>query len=180
MTPRLLSRVAVEGKRQKAEGKRSAAFFLLPFTFCLLPFALGCGKPPVKLVLVSGKILVDGKPLTFGSIQFRADTSHGNTSMEGPTGQVQPDGTFVMMTGTRPGAPLGWWKVLVIADNFQVWNPPLWAYHPPDVEPPPKPEKWEPPKPLVHERYLTINTTDLTVEVVENPPEGAYVLKLNP
>jgi hypothetical protein len=142
--------------------------------------AAGCGKPPLKLAPVSGKVLIQDKPLTFGSIQFRADVSRGNHSMEVPTGQIQGDGSFEMMTGTRKGAPLGWWKVLVIADNFQVWDPPLWAYHPPDVKPPPKPDKWEPPKPLVHERYLTVKETDLAVEVVEHPAEGAYVLKLNP
>jgi hypothetical protein len=140
----------------------------------------GCGKPPLKLAPVTGKIMINGKPLTFGSVQFRADVSHGNRSMEVPTGQVQPDGSFELTTGTRKGAPLGWWKVLVIADNFQVWDPPLWAYHPPDVTPPPKPDKWEPPRSLVHDRYLRVQDTDLTVEVVEHPAEGAYVLKLNP
>jgi hypothetical protein len=128
----------------------------------------GCGKPALKLAPVSGQILLDGKPLTIGVLQFRADVTRGNRSMEVPTGQVQPDGSFEMITGTRKGSPLGWWKVLVIADNFKVWDPPLWAYHPPDVKPPPKPDKWEPPKSLVHERYLTVKDTD------------AYVLKLNP
>jgi prepilin-type N-terminal cleavage/methylation domain-containing protein len=35
-------------------------------------------------------------------------------------------------------------------------------------------------KPLVNERYLYFKTTDLLVEVVGDPDEGAYVLKLKP
>jgi hypothetical protein len=135
--------------------------------------AAGCGKPALKLAPVSGKILVGDKPLTFGSVQFRADISRGNRSMEVPVASVQPDGSFELLTGTRKGAPLGWWKVLVIADNFQVFDPP------PSPNWPLFPDGWEPPKPLVHQRYLTVPTTDLTVEVVEHPGAGAYVLKLN-
>jgi len=136
--------------------------------------AAGCGKPALKLVPVSGKVLVGDKPLTFGTVQFRADISRGNRSMEVPVATVQSDGSFEMMTGARTGAPLGSWKVLVIADNFQVFDPP------PSPNWPLFPDGWEPPKPLVHERYLRVPSTDLTVEVVERPGEGAYVLKLNP
>ncbi len=110
---------------------------------------------------------VQGKPLTFGVVQFGADFEHGNRSWEQPIGQVQPDGSFEMMTGNRKGAPLGSWKVLVIADNLLFLDPPA----DPD---------WKPPKPFVHERYRTVKTTDVTVEVVEHPEEGAYLLKLNP
>jgi hypothetical protein len=100
-------------------------------------------------------------------VQFRADPDHGNRSMEVPVGAIQPDGSFELQTGTQKGAPPGWWKVLVVADNFLVYGQP------------PHPD-WTPPKPLVNERYLAVRTSDVAVEVVDQPEEGAYVLKLNP
>ena len=129
----------------------------------------GCGKPALKLVPVSGKVLVGDKPVTSGVVQFRADPDHGNRSWEVPIGEVQPDGSFELMTGTQKGAPLGWWKVIVAADNVKFWEPPPGAS--PD---------WRPPQPFVNERYLAVRTTDVAVEVVERPREGSYVLRLNP
>jgi hypothetical protein len=134
----------------------------------------GCGKEPgMKLFAVQGKVLVEGKPVKKGTVSFRPDASRGNKSMEQPTGVLREDGGFELSTQDRPGAPPGWYRVLVIADNFQVVDPPpspVWPNFPEGFLP----------KPLVHDRYLYFNQTDLIVEVVEDPPEDAYVLKLKP
>jgi hypothetical protein len=121
---------------------------------------------------VAGKVTVNGKPVPLGTVQFRADTSQGNQSMEVPVATIGPDGRYELETAGQKGAPLGWWRVLVIADNFRADDPP-----PSGTK---FPEGYQPPRPLVHERYLSFHKTDLVVEVVENPQEGAYELHLKP
>jgi hypothetical protein len=123
---------------------------------------------------VAGKVTVNGRPLSFGSVQFLADPGRGNPSMEVPLAAVRPDGGFALETGGKKGAPLGRWKVVVVADNFRADDPP------PSPVWPRLPAGYRPPRPLVHPRYLNAATTDLTVEVVEDPPEGAYDLTLKP
>jgi hypothetical protein len=135
----------------------------------------GCSpSPPIpKLYPVQGTILVGEKVVKEGTIQLRANQAKGNTTWEQPCGALGADGTFELMTNDKPGAPPGWYKVLVMADNFKVVDPPpspVWPDYP----------KGFLRKPLVHERYLYFNQTDLEIEVVENPPEEGYVLRLNP
>jgi hypothetical protein len=135
---------------------------------------VGCAPTAPKLVPVAGRITVAGQPVPLGSVQFRADPARGNHSMEVPVSAIRPDGGYDLETGGQRGAPLGWWRVLVIADNFRADNPPpspVWPKFPPG---------YQPPRPLVHERYLRFHDTDLSVEVVENPEEGAYELTLKP
>jgi hypothetical protein len=133
----------------------------------------GCGPSPPRLYPAHGKILVGDKLVKEGTIQLRANQARGNATWEQPCGTIQSDGTFELMTNDRPGAPPGSYKVLVMADNFKV------------VEPPPSPDwpnypKGFLPKPLVNERYLYFNQTDLEIEVVADPPEEGYVLRLKP
>jgi len=133
----------------------------------------GCRPAEVKLLPVHGKVLVGDKPVKEGTVSFRPDGARGNMSPEHPTGVLQDDGSFELLSGGRPGAAPGWYRVLVIADNFKVIEPPpspVWPRYPEGFLP----------KPLVNERYLYFKTTDLLVEVVEDPDEGAYVLKLKP
>lgn len=133
----------------------------------------GCGKPVVKLYPVEGKVLVEGKPVKAGTVSFRPDAARGNKSMEQPAGILREDGSFVLFTADRPGAAAGWYRVLIIADNFKVVDPPpspVWPNYPEGFLP----------KPQVNERYLYFNKTDVVAEVVEEPKEDAYVLKLKP
>ncbi len=136
-------------------------------------FFLGCGSPAKPaLYPVAGKVLVGEKPVPSGMVQFRADAGRGNTTMEVPTGTIEPDGTFSLYTAGRPGAPAGWYRVLVLADNFATGDPPKspeWPRLPKDY-----------PKPFVSVRYLYFHETDVIVEVVPEPREDAYVLRLNP
>jgi hypothetical protein len=60
-----------------------------------------------------------------------------------------------------------------MADNFKVIDPPpspVWPNYPEGFLP----------KPLVNDRYLYFNQTDVAIEVLETPPEGGYVLRLKP
>lgn len=135
----------------------------------------GCAKgpPPLTLYPVRGKVMVGDKIVKEGSIQLRADQAKGNTTWEQPTGAIESDGTFELFTQGKPGAPPGWYRVLVIADNFKVIDPPpspVWPDYPEGFLP----------KPLVNPRYLYFQQTDAFVEVVAEPEENAYVLKLKP
>ena len=82
-----------------------------------MPFVMGCaGEPPPKLVPVTGKVMMDGKPLTAGSISFHPDTSN-SFQKDNPSSVLQVDGSFKMATypfgeGVSPGK----YKVTVSAE----------------------------------------------------------------
>jgi hypothetical protein len=155
----------------QSAGRRATALLLGVAAAALA--GCGGGPPPVKLYPVRGKILVGEKPVKEGTIQLRADQARGNTTWEQPVAAIQPDGTFEVTTNGKPGAPPGWYRVLVLADNFKVVDPPpspVWPNYPEGFLP----------KPLVNDRYLYFNQTDVSVEVVEDPPEEGYVLRLKP
>jgi hypothetical protein len=125
------------------------------------PVLAGCGKSGPKLYPVSGKVTVGDKPLTTGSVVFQPDTKKGNTSNHVTVGYIQEDGTYTVMTGKKEGAPLGWYKVIVQAN-----------------EPPDPKDPRAAPKSLVNKKYTRPETSGLSVEVVESPGEGAYDFKL--
>jgi hypothetical protein len=132
----------------------------------------GCGRGqpanPVKLLPVTGKVMVDDRPLVVeGSVVFWPDPAKGNRGTEPATGGIVGEGKYVMYTGLQKGVPAGWYKVIVFP--FILSN----------GEPVPKraPSGGVPESP-VDERYMDVETTPLTKEVVEAPVEGAYDLKL--
>ncbi len=112
-----------------------------------------------------GKITVHGKPLTTGAVSFRPDASRGNSSQHHPTGAIDAAGNYELFTVGRRGAPPGWYKVLVFADENQV----------PGESSRPAMPRW-----LVHVKYTSEQTTDLAVEVVARPAPQKYDLKLIP
>ncbi len=136
----------------------------------------GCGEPQipqVHLVTVRGKILVEDQPVKSGSVSFRPDAELGNKTMEQPAGTIQEDGSFELFTLDRAGAPPGWYRVLVMADNMITVDPPespVWPNYPPGFLP----------KALVHDRYLSFKETDIKVEVKEKSQAEDYVIRLNP
>ena len=141
--------------------------------WCVLGLVLGCGQAPVKFVPVRGKVLAEGQPVNSGTVSFRPDAQRGNQSMEQPAGMLQADGSFELATANRKGAPLGLYRVLIMADNIHVVQPPpspVWPNYPDGFLP----------KPLVHDRYLYFNQTDILVEVKEDPEPEDYMLRLNP
>jgi hypothetical protein len=131
----------------------------------LLGVAAGCGKKAGEFVPVSGKVTLDGKPLTVGAISFRPDAARGNASMHIPSGDIDPQGNYKLVTVGKDGAPLGWYKVLVFADANSLDG---------SNRASPLPPKW-----LMNAKYITEKGTDLSVEVVQTPEPGAYDLKVS-
>lgn len=126
----------------------------------LLP-AGGCsGKSGPKLYPVTGSIKLGDKPMSKGSMAFNPDKAKGNTSTLVPSADIAEDGTFTVYTSGKPGAPLGWYKVTVISA----------------VPVNPK-DPYSETKSLINVKYNTVDTTDLSVEVVEAPK--TYELKLS-
>jgi hypothetical protein len=120
--------------------------------------ALGCSGP-ATLPAVAGVVTVDGRPLETGTVTLYPDAARGNTSTHRPIGLIEAGGRYTLfVTGGQPGAPAGWYKVVVYAvDDPQ----------------PGKPNKF-----FTHKDYADITTTTLAVEVVPSPEPGRYDLKL--
>jgi hypothetical protein len=133
--------------------------------WALLWVVSGCGgNPGERFVPVAGKVRLNGKPLGVGAVSFRPDASRGNKSMHIPTGTIDAQGNYELVTVGKKGAPPGWYKVLVFADA----NTP-----PPGVPAHPIPPRW-----MTAVKYTDEQTTDLFLEVVENPETGAYDLNV--
>jgi hypothetical protein len=118
---------------------------------------------------VSGKISFLNEPLVAKNtiVLLKPDASRGNTSPFEPTGTVDETGVYTLRTDGKAGAPPGWYKVVVVArDDAPVVHPQAKQNHRPVS------------KSLVPAKYGQEKTTDLVIEVVENPTPGAYDLKL--
>ena len=77
------------------------------YTILLLISLLGCGERPPKLVVVEGKVLSEGEPVTAGSIIFHPAQENAYTR-DNPSSLLQLDGGFSMKTfpfgeGVSPG-----------------------------------------------------------------------------
>jgi hypothetical protein len=126
----------------------------------LLAALAGCDSSGVgRLVPVKGQVTIDGKPLTTGSLVFKADSAKGTISKFEPTGTIAADGGYSLFTKEKEGAPLGWYKVGVVAQESNPSDP--YAL-----------------KSLIPARYNEAETSGLAVEVVTKPAAGAYDLKL--
>jgi hypothetical protein len=111
-------------------------------------FALaGCGP---RLVEVSGKATVGGKPLTKAGVFFAPDKD--NPSKEIARGWPDENGVYHVQTGGSKGCPTGWYKVFVIVETKRGSSAPS----------------------PVHAKYLDPAKSPLSIEVVANPKPGAY------
>jgi hypothetical protein len=128
----------------------------------------GCtGDSGPALYPVAGTVSLQGKTLRSGTVSFRPDAARGNQTRHLPHGTIGADGRYELQTGRRKGAPPGWYKILVFADNLSA-----------DFPPRKKGGTAEPVRSLVHARYLDAQRTDLAVKVVAEPEAGAYDLNL--
>src|SRR5262245_39325044 len=95
-----------------AHARRGRRLFLPTALLLLLPAGCGGSHYPVD-----GRVLLKGKPLKgkAGAVVLKPDTSKGNKQSASPVGVLQRDGTFSVVTNGQPGAPLGWYKVVVTA-----------------------------------------------------------------
>ena len=123
----------------------------------------GCESGGDDFAPVTGKVTLNGQVLKYGVVTFRPDATKGNPTQHHPTGEIQPDGTYTLMTAGRKGAPPGHYKVLVFVDENASAGAPA---HP--VMP-----KW-----AINVKYTDEATTDLRVEVVAKPVPGQYDLKV--
>lgn len=67
----------------------------------------GCGRPPEKLVPVSGQVIYRGRGVAKATVQLLPDTAKG-THAASATGETDADGSFALQTpphgaGVRPG-----------------------------------------------------------------------------
>lgn len=138
-------------------------------TFILLFLCLilaGCGGGPTDtppLARVKGKVTLDGKPLTSGSVQFTPNKDRGTTGRMA-LGAIQPDGSFELMTiKAGDGAQIGHHLVAI-----ECYGPTTF-----DPNNPSNPE----PKSLIPKRYIDSKKSGLTAEVKANE-ENAFTFEL--
>jgi hypothetical protein len=143
---------------------------------CLALTAAGCG-PGFKTVPVSGRILVNGEPLTGSdaTVFFKPDASKGNKLNVDFSGTADENGNYTLYYGRKgdQGVAPGWYKVAVTAIV--------------PLEPKTAPDKKTtktrmPGKPvritLIDNKYSVPETSGIEIQVVEKPEPGAYDLKL--
>jgi hypothetical protein len=132
--------------------------------------ALGCRNDSggSRLFAVRGRVTLDSEPLTAKStvLLFKPDGSKGNASPFEPVGTVDHQGNYTLLTKGKQGAPPGWYRVIVTATELRQDS----AQRPPNRRPVPRS--------LLPAKYGQAATTDLLIEVVENPAAGAYDLRL--
>jgi hypothetical protein len=109
---------------------------------------------------VKGTVTMDGNPLTTGSLVFKPDASKGNQSTFEPAGQIGADGSYVLFTGPKEGAPLGWYNVGLVAQELNAADP------------------YAAPKSLIPAKYADAASSGVAVEVVESPAAKAYDIQL--
>lgn len=74
----------------------------------------GCGKSPLPLTPVTGKVTYKGFPLQSGSIVFAPDGKKGE---RGPIahGKIREDGTYTLYTVDAYGATPGFYQVTILS-----------------------------------------------------------------
>ncbi|HTN74543.1 MAG TPA: hypothetical protein VL096_04825, partial [Pirellulaceae bacterium] len=112
---------------------------------CLFVMLVGCDRGPARAP-VRRKVLLDGKPLTFGSVMFQPPGGQPSRA------DIQADGTFVMDTpGAGPGSVVGPNQIRVTCYSNQDPS----AVVDPNREPGAG-------KSLIPEKYNDFNTSGLT------------------
>src|SRR5262245_37860531 len=122
----------------------------------------GCG---VRRIPTSGKVTLDGQPMTEGVLKFIPDATKGNDlrlSCSGPisNGQWNLVTSGVERADTGTGAPVGWFKVIYTHPNEGSKAPGASA------------------APKVAEKYYREDTTPLSIELTEPPPAEGYTIEL--
>lgn len=128
-------------------------------SLCAL-IGLSCKKDSniPETVPVSGKVTVDGQPVTAGNVSYTAfdkDQKVGAAC----AGQIDPTGGYVIYTGGKTGAPPGRYKVTVTPSMI------------------PTGDKKMPSVPF-NTKFSDGAKTPLIINVQANAPPGTYDLKL--
>lgn len=125
--------------------------------------AVGCGDPAPVLANVSGTVLVDGVPLTKGGVRFVPYKEKGNTATVEPVGTLAVDGTYILSSANKTGAPLGWYRVTVSGMGDEI----------------PDSANIKAIKKTVASKYADATTSGFLVEVIPAPAAGAYDFKVS-
>lgn len=142
---------------------RQPRYWVLMLAACA---AGGCGGDPWdvgRTVPVAGRVTLEGRPLSGGMVLFQPDRGRGNACPHEPRGTIDAEGNYQLTTCGRDGAPPGWYRVAVIAED------PAAAADPTSHGPP----RW-----LVPPRYVDAATSGLALDAVEEPAPGAYDLSI--
>jgi hypothetical protein len=130
-------------------GRRRCAGWLILVSVVLTTVAGGCGSNRT-VASVSGKVTYRGKPVPFGTVNFRL---RDGTQLS--RGIIKPDGTFQMQTSDgKPGADLG--VNLVRITCYEAQNPS-------GAKPDPKFKPFG--RLLIPSKYIQFETSGLTVDV---------------
>jgi len=122
----------------------------------------GCG---IKRIPTSGKVTLDGEPMTEGVLQFIPDASKGNNLRVSCSGPIS-NGRWNLVTSgmeradTGTGAPVGWYKVKYTHPNEGSKQPGATA------------------APKVAAKYYQEDTTPLSIELTDPPPAEGYTIEL--
>jgi hypothetical protein len=81
----------------------------------LPPALAGCGETHYEHARVHGTVTYDGKPMTKGSVLFVPVQTPPDGTLLPASGEIQPDGTYELLSAGEPGAVLGEHKVVIIA-----------------------------------------------------------------
>jgi hypothetical protein len=121
---------------------------------------------------VEGKVTLDNKPLTGGSVTFYPEPKGTDPVAAVGMGYIGSDGSYSLKTMMgKPGAPPGKYKVVVTppAGGGQNMDPGAAVQAKPSAAAPVS---------AIPKTYADPETTRLSVEVVASPAAGAYDLKL--
>ena len=121
----------------------------------------GCSRGETTIP-VKGKVLVDGQPLTIGTVIFTPDPAKGNTSMHEPRGKVDANGDYqAFQTKDHAGVAPGWYKISITAQRLKDAKDPF-SY-----------------ASVIPTKFANPETSGLALEVTNNPVPGAYDIALS-
>jgi hypothetical protein len=123
---------------------------------------------------VSGKVTLDGRPLTANTtvILFMPDAARGNGSQYVPSASVDQEGNYTLATKEKRGAPAGCYRVVVTAHEGTVVHPQG------ETQVAGTSARRPTVRTVAPAKYGQEASTDLLIEVVEEPADGAYDLRL--
>ena len=126
--------------------------------------AIGCHSTEERTVPVSGKVMVDGKTMSLGTVTFAPDKDKGNKGTGLASGPIQPDGSYKLTYDGKEGAPAGWYKVGVNPAGMPITMP--------------EKGKPMPTAAAINSRFYSPDTSKISIEVTASPAPDAYTIKV--
>jgi hypothetical protein len=121
----------------------------------------GCGRGETTIP-VKGKVLLDGQPLTIGTVIFTPDAAKGNTSLDEPRGKLDANGVYqVHNAKDRAETAPGWYKISISAQRLKDPSD-RFSY-----------------ESVIPAKFANPQTSGLALEVVAEPASGAYDITLS-